>query len=181
MIVLFAIGLYLGVLGVFFAIRMIDQDFDRIQWRFSFDQTNPVLLAKTTEMLKGYPMESMAPYIAQQDPQVAAFLIAIGKKESAWGKRAPKLNGRDCYNYWGFRQKRARMGSGGHTCFDSPSEAVKVVSDRIEDLIKKKYDTPREMIVWKCGFSCSGHSSTSVQKWIQDVDYYYNMVYREEL
>ncbi len=178
-IVALSLALYGGVFGVIMLINMINQDFDRANHQIiSFDRTNPVVLAQTTKMLQGYPMEAMAPYIAQQDPQVAAFLVAIAKKESAWGKRAPKLNGEDCFNYWGFRQKRERMGSGGHTCFDSPREAVAVVSDRIEDLIKKKYDTPQEMVVWKCGYTCQGHSNTSVAKWIQDVDYYYNMMYQ---
>lgn len=179
MIVVLSLALYGGVFGVIVLVNMINQDLDRINsQKISFDRTNPVILAQTTKMLKGYPMEAMAPYIAQQDPQVAAFLVAIAKKESAWGKRSPKLNGEDCFNYWGFRQKRDRMGSGGHTCFDSPREAVSIVSERIEDLIKKKYDTPQEMIVWKCGYTCQGHSDTSVAKWIQDVDYYYNLMYQ---
>ena len=28
--------------------------------------------------------------------------------------------------------------------------------------------------MWKCGFSCEGHGRESVQKWIADVDAYYN-------
>jgi hypothetical protein len=36
------------------------------------------------------------------------------------------------------------------------------------------YVTPAKLIVWKCGFSCEGHSRESVQKWIADVDAYYS-------
>lgn len=129
--------------------------------------------------LYGYPMAQMVPYLAKKDPQVAAFLVAIAKKESAWGKRAPVLNGNDCYNYWGFRQERARMGSGGHTCFDSPQDAVNTVAARIQDLIDKKYNTPQKMVVvWKCGYSCQGHTDASVAKWVSDVSYHYNRTYR---
>lgn len=129
--------------------------------------------------LYGYPMEQMVPYLAQQDPRVAAFLVAIAKKESAWGKRAPVLNGEDCYNYWGFRQARDRMGTGGHTCFDDPRDAVVTVGARVADLIDKQYDTPQKMVViWKCGSSCRGHTAASVNKWVSDVEYHYDRVYR---
>ena len=174
-----AVGVYAGVFVLDTIMDRIGREFDLIDLqKISFNRTDPQILQKTTDMLNGYPMIVMAPYIAQEDPQVAAFLVAIAKKESAWGKRSPKLGGKDCYNYWGFRQKRDRMGTGGHTCFDTPKEAVKVVADRIEDLIDKKYDTPQKMVVWKCGFSCQGHSTESVNKWIQDVDYYYDMMYQ---
>lgn len=179
-IVALSFFMYGCVFGVIVTIHTINERLDQInRQQIIFNQPNPYILQKSTDMMRGYPMEAMAPYIAQEDPQVAAFLIAIAKKESAWGKRAPKLHGQDCYNYWGFRQKRVRMGSGGHTCFDSPREAVRVVSARIEDLIDKKYDTPQKMIVWKCGFSCQDHSSMSIAKWVQDVDYYYDMMYQE--
>lgn len=177
MIVMFAVAVYIAAGSSFVIVDVVMREFDRIgRNKISFDRTDPEILQKTSEILAGYPMATMAPYIAQEDPQVAAFLVAIAKKESAWGKRSPKLNGKDCYNYWGFRQARERMGTGGHTCFDSPREAVKIVADRIEDLIAKKYDTPQKMVVWKCGYSCYGHSGDSVRKWIQDVDYYYNMM-----
>ncbi|MFC1623367.1 hypothetical protein ACFL2R_01510 [Patescibacteria group bacterium] len=132
-------------------------------------------------MVKGYPIEKMVPYIMEQDRVVAAFLVGIGKKESNWGKRAPVLNGEDCYNYWGYRGKRERMGSGGHTCFDSPEDAVKTVAKRIDWLVKNKdLDTPEEMIIWKCGSSCAGHSPYSVRKWISDVDLYFSKLNRPE-
>ncbi|MDD5652452.1 MAG: hypothetical protein PHX98_03605 [Candidatus Moranbacteria bacterium] len=68
------------------------------------------------------------------------------------------------------------MGSGGHTCFDSPKDAVRSIARRIEDLRNKNINTPEEMIVWKCGYSCESHSPQSVQKWINDVKFYYNKI-----
>ena len=126
-------------------------------------------------MLKGYPIEQMTPYITKQDPRVAAYLVAIAKKESAWGEHHPVLNGQDCYNYWGFRLKTDRMGSGGHTCFDSPQQAVETVASRINELItNENISTPNEMIVWKCGYACQNQPKTpDEQKWISDVSMYY--------
>lgn len=138
------------------------------------DGVDPILRGKVEELTQGYPIENMSRYIAQEDEDVAAFLVAIAKKESNWGKRTPKLNGQECYNYWGFRQKRDRMGSGGHTCFDNPKDAVRSVAERIKDLMNKDVDTPEKMVVWKCGYSCDSHNSQSVQKWISDVKLYYN-------
>ncbi len=134
---------------------------------------------KVRELTKGYPIEEMAPEIAKQDSQVAAFLVAIAKKESNWGKRTPKYKGKECYNYWGFRRKRLLMGSSGHTCFDSPEEAVRTVADRIEDLVAKGIDTPREMVLWKCG-RCNGPASVGAGKWIADVQLYYNRMMGEK-
>ncbi len=172
-LIFFAIVFNIFVFFVFFAIHAINNQLDILsEKRILFNQPNPTILADTQELMKGYPMEDLAPEIAKQDRQVAAFLIAIAKKESAWGKHTPKLHGKECYNYWGFRQKRARMGSGGHTCFDSPEEAVRVVSRRLHRLIKKGYDTPQKMVIWKCG-DCTGPARAGAQKWIQDVDFYY--------
>lgn len=137
---------------------------------------NPALEKKIKELTDGYPIERMTRYIAVEDKEVAAFIISIAKKESNWGKRTPKLNGEECYNYWGFRQKRERMGSGGHTCFDSPKDAVKAVSSRVKDLIEKGVNTPEKMVVWKCGYNCESHNQQSVQKWINDVKLYYNKI-----
>jgi hypothetical protein len=128
---------------------------------------------KIKNLTKGYPIEEMASEIAKQDDEVAAFLVAIAKKESNWGKRTPKYKGKECYNYWGFRRKRLLMGSGGHTCFDNPKDAVDTVADRIEDLIAKGIDTPREMVIWKCG-RCTGPAANGAGKWIADIRYYYN-------
>jgi hypothetical protein len=124
----------------------------------------------------------MSEEIARHDRRVAAFVIAIAKKESNWGKRVPTLDGKNCYNYWGFREQRERMGTGGHTCFDNPRDAVRSVSERIETLMYE-YDrnTPQDMIVWKCGYSCDGHSEASVKKWIRDVDYYFRQLKTERV
>lgn len=135
---------------------------------------NKFLAEKIETLTAGYPIEKMTRYLSRENKEVAAFMVAIAKKESNWGKRTPKYHGRECYNYWGFRAKRAKMGTGGHTCFDSPKDAVGTVSRRIEDLLSKGVNTPQKMVVWKCGYSCGGHSSQSVQKWISDVSYYYN-------
>jgi len=128
---------------------------------------------KVKTLVKGTPIEVMSPYIAKKDKQVAAFLIGIARKESNWGKRKPVLNGQDCFNYWGYRGKSKTLGSGGHTCFANPEEAVNVVAKRIEQIIKNNQaKSARNMIVWKCGYSCAAHNPQSVDKWIKDVDMY---------
>lgn len=135
-----------------------------------------VLEKKIREMVVGYPIEDMVPFIMKKDPMVASFLIAIAKKESAWGKRVPLMKSHDCFNYWGYRGKRRFMGTGGHTCFNSPEDAVNTVSRRIEKLIfTEKVDTPAEMmVVWKCGYDCSAHAKADTKKWIQDVELYFH-------
>lgn len=125
------------------------------------------------KIVDGSPMKKMTPLLAQLDKRVAAFMVAIAKKESNLGRRVPVLNGEDCYNYWGYRGIRDRMGSGGHTCFDNPKDAVETVSKRISELVQADIDTPEEMVIWKCGSSCEGHSDYSVEKWISDVEMYY--------
>ncbi|QQS61645.1 MAG: hypothetical protein IPN70_01810 [Candidatus Moraniibacteriota bacterium] len=130
------------------------------------------------DMVKGYPIEQMLPYIFEQDDIIAAYLIAIAKKESNWGKRVPVLEGEDCFNYWGYRSVRERMGTGGHTCFDSPKEAIDIVGKRISWFVyNQKRETPEDLIIWKCGSSCAAHDPYSVKKWIQDVDLYFSKIY----
>lgn len=132
---------------------------------------------KIRELVKGYPIEDMLPYILEQDRIVAAFLIGIAKKESNWGKRIPVLAGQDCFNYWGYRGIRRLMGSGGHTCFNSRQDAVNTVAVRLEKLIhSENLNTPAKLVVWKCGYSCDGHSRESVRKWISDVDLYFSQL-----
>jgi hypothetical protein len=128
---------------------------------------------RAKELVKGYPIAEMMPYIIEKDPKVAAFYIAIAKKESNWGKRVPVLNGKDCYNYVGYRGKSEKKGSGGHTCFKNRKEAVDVVSKRIKDLIEiYDRDTAKEMVVWKCGSSCAATGGqAAANKWIDDVDH----------
>ena len=36
---------------------------------------------KIKQMVEGYPIEEMVPYILKQDPKTAAFLVAIAKKK----------------------------------------------------------------------------------------------------
>lgn len=125
-------------------------------------------------LVKGHPIEGMIPYIVERDKKTAAYLIGIAKKESNWGKRKPVLNGEDCYNYWGFRAKRERMGSGGHTCFDTPKEAVDVISKRIDQIIERNdVESAEDMLVWKCGSDCSvTGGQAAADKWAVDVDMY---------
>lgn len=127
-----------------------------------------------TALVKGHPIEAMVPYIAERDRETAAYVIGIAKKESNWGKRSPVLDGEDCYNYWGFRAKRERMGSGGHTCFDSPREAVDAISTRIDQIMERNdVESAKDMIVWKCGSNCSATGGqAAADKWISDVDIY---------
>ena len=130
-----------------------------------------------TEMVKGYPIEAMIPYIAKQDRIVAAFIIGIAKKESNWGKRVPVLDGQDCYNYWGYRGQRKLMGTGGHTCFNSRKDAVDTVAKRIKELIAQNLDTPSDMVVWKCGSSCAATGGeAAAKKWISDVNKYFQQI-----
>jgi hypothetical protein len=128
------------------------------------------------KLVSGYPINQMAPFIAKKDGKVAAYLVAIAKKESNWGKFTPKKNGKECYNYWGFRGSYNSTES-GYSCFDSPAQAVNMVGKRIGNLVAQNIDTPREMVVWKCGRSCSSHSSRDASKWVRDVDFYYKKLY----
>ncbi|MCX6765802.1 MAG: hypothetical protein NT136_02485 [Candidatus Moranbacteria bacterium] len=126
------------------------------------------------KMVKGYPIEKMIPYIVKKDRIVAAFLIGIARKESSWGVHVPLLAGQDCYNYWGYREQRRLMGTGGHTCFNSPKDAVDTVAKRLEWLIKnKKLNTPTKMVIWKCGSACDKDDVAAVRKWISDVSMYF--------
>lgn len=135
---------------------------------------NTPLAKEAKKMVNGYPIEKMLPYILQQDPEVAKYLIAIAKQESQWGKRVPKLDGKDCYNYWGYRAQRARMGTGGHTCFDSPQDAVETVGKRLHTLIyQNQRTTAKKLIVWKCGSTCEGHAADGVNRWIDVVSAYH--------
>lgn len=143
------------------------------------EEKNKSLEELAYETVDGYPIEKMLPYILEQDPEVAKYLIAIAKQESQWGKRVPVLNGQDCYNYWGYRGQRKLMGTGGHTCFNSREDAVRTVGKRLHTLI---YDNDRKtaskLIVWKCGSTCDGHSQEGVDRWINVVKSYYDKLSR---
>jgi len=127
---------------------------------------------KIREILSGYPMEKMIEAIGKKDKETAAFLVAIAKKESDWGKHAPSKSGRDCYNYWGY--KGGYNPVQGYSCFDSPEQAVEVVGGRIDTLTDKGLNTPERMVVWKCGSSCSWDRPEAVASWIGAVRTYWS-------
>lgn len=129
------------------------------------------------KLASGHPIEPMIQYIVKRDKKVASYVLAIAKKESNLGVHSPKKDGKECFNYWGYRGEYNKTDS-GYSCFDSRRQAVAVVSDRIEDLIEKEYDTPREMAVWKCGYNCSWDDPANVDKWVDDVGYYYEKIYQ---
>lgn len=130
------------------------------------------------EMTAGYPIERMAPAIAQYDRGVAALIVGIAKKESDWGKHVPlDESGADCFNYWGYKGAGTRGVAMGHGCFGSPEEAVTAVGDRLTELVAlRQTSEPANMIIWKCGSSCKGHTDVSVKKWISDVSFYYDRI-----
>jgi hypothetical protein len=131
---------------------------------------------KIKKVTKGYPIEEMAPYISRKKKRTASFLVAIAKKESNWGRHAPKKNGRECFNYWGYRGSENPTAS-GYSCFDSPQHAVNVVGRRINKLVSQKVDTPKEMILWKCGSLSCARKNRGAAKWIWDVEKYYQKIY----
>lgn len=138
------------------------------------DEKKKELEKKIREVVAGHPIENMLPYILEQDYNVAIYMIAIAKQESNWGDRVPVLNGKDCYNYWGYRENRDLMGSAGHTCFNSRKDAVETVGRRLDDLLYKyNRQTANKLIIWKCGYSCVGHNQEGVNNWINTVDKYY--------
>lgn len=140
-------------------------------------ERNVELERKIRNLTDGFPIAGMANQISQKDERTAAFLIAIAKKESNWGLRVPVLNGQDCFNYWGYRGIRERMGSEGHTCFDSRRDAVNTISKRLAFLIQEnEIDTPEKLVIWKCGQNCENQDREAVNKWIEDVSFYYDKV-----
>jgi len=119
--------------------------------------------------LKGRPMEDMAPYIAKQPRTVAAFIVGIAMKESKFGVYAPHdANGNDCHNYWGYRGPENTTAS-GYSCFNTPEAAITAVGRRIARLVDQGASNPSEMVVWKCGASCSWDNPANVRSWIADV------------
>lgn len=120
------------------------------------------------------PISAMVPFIAKRDKPVAAFLVAIAKKESDWGKHTPKKAGKECFNFWGYRGGENPTQS-GYSCFDSPEHAVKIVGNRIEKLVNQKINTPDKMVVWKCGRDCeAAGGQAAANKWVSDVAHIYN-------
>jgi hypothetical protein len=139
---------------------------------------NGTMEKELKNMVKGYPIEKMIPYIVEKDKKVAAFLVGIAKKESNWGKISPELKGQDCFNYWGYKSINGEDSSGAYACFDNPKEAVDIVGKRMETFINKKNLTdPGKMVTaWKCGYDCSWDDPGAVRKWVSDVKMYYDEV-----
>ncbi|MFA7209705.1 MAG: hypothetical protein WC120_05525 [Parcubacteria group bacterium] len=142
--------------------------------KYSLDQ---FIVKKNIEKLVGdRPMDGMVSEIATRDARTASYLVAIAKHESNLGKFSPKKDGRDCFNYWGFRGTYNKTAS-GYSCFDSPQQAVAVVGNRIQGLIENEnIATPEQMLVWKCGGSCAGHDPADVKMWRENVGYYFNKI-----
>lgn len=130
------------------------------------------------DLTAGHPIEAMAGAIAGYDREVAALIVGIAKKESNWGKHVPlDAEGKDCFNYWGWKGAGARGTAMGHGCFGSREEAVKAVGDRLVKLVElRQTSEPKNLTVWKCGSSCATHSPESVRKWVSDVDMYYRKI-----
>jgi hypothetical protein len=145
------------------------------QEKFSLPEIPNYREMKLKKIVAGTSLEAMAAEISRFDIKTSAFLVAIAKKESNWGKYAPRKNGKNCYNYWGYRGNENPTLS-GYSCFDSPDQAVSVVGTRVEELVSQGADTPREIVVWKCGSSCAGFSPESVEKWISDVNFYFQKI-----
>ncbi len=172
------ITLLVFVAGMVFFVNIINRQIQELdQLAGDSSENNIKLKTRIKSMTEGYPINEMTNYIARKDEKLAAYLIAIAKKESDWGKRVPVLDGKNCYNYWGYRGIRQRMGSGGHTCFNSPKDAIDTVSRRLAYFVfKKNMETPRDMVVWKCGGNCDLSVDSSAKKWVQDVSWYYQKV-----
>ena len=129
------------------------------------------------QILEGSPMESFGGLLMRYAPNTRALAVGIAKQESNWGQYAPHKAGRDCYNYWGYKGM-GKNGSvaGGYACFETPGESVATVVGRIDSLVARGLNTPRKMLVWKCGASCATHSSESVERWVGVVDGYYRQL-----
>lgn len=130
-------------------------------------------LAVMEKFVSGYPIEKMLPYISKRRPETAAFLVAIAKKESNWGKRSPRSGKGDCFNYWGFKDHRFPFAA-GHSCFPSREVAIETVGNRIDKLVANGRNTPAKLSIWKCGSACS--KDGNVGKWIGDVNMYYQPI-----
>lgn len=143
-----------------------------------FPKSNVQLGMVIQNLVAGYPLEAMTAAISQYDPAIAGLIVGIAKKESDWGKRVPRdVNGDDCFNYWGYKGAGSRGTAMGHGCFGSKEEAVTAIGERLKTLVALRQGSePKNMIVWKCGSSCSGHSDASVRKWIADVSLYYDRI-----
>lgn len=136
------------------------------------------LTGQIKEMVAGFPIEAMTAAIGEYDREIAGLIVGIGKKESNWGKRTPKLLGEECFNYWGYRGAGDRgLTPDGYGCFETPEAAVHAIGNRLIELRElRSSGTPERMVIWKCGSSCATHSPESVRKWIADVNLYYREI-----
>lgn len=167
---------FLAVLALVFA----GMCFDKIRFDINTPAAPTAEVEKTVspretqikKMVAYSPIREMAPFIAKKNKKVAAYLVAIAKKESNWGVYSPKKDGEECYNYWGYRGPENTTES-GYSCFESPAQAVNIVGNRLADLIEKKIRTPRDMVVWKCGRNRADQRTASAAKWVRDVNLYY--------
>lgn len=125
------------------------------------------------KMVAGTPIAQMLPYIKNRRPETAAFLVSIAKKESNWGKISPRTSNSDCFNYWGFKDRRFKFVA-GHSCFPSAQVAVETVGNRIDKLVDNGRNTPQELVIWKCGSACG--SDKNAAKWISDVNLYFRPI-----
>jgi hypothetical protein len=137
--------------------------------------------AELRAIVSGYPIEAMVPVIAEYDRDIAGLIVGIAKKESNWGKRVPRTTGgEDCFNYWGYKGAGARGIAMGHGCFGESAEAVHAIGGRLQQLTALRHTSePANLVIWKCGSSCAGHSPESVRKWISDVDLYFRAIARK--
>ena len=175
-----ALGLGLALLLIGNA-QDIETQYEVISYTTPVTTGNRALQKRVETLVTGFPIERMASFISDEKEETAAFIVGIAKKESNWGRRVPKKDGKDCFNYWGYRGKSDNVTWDGYTCFDSPKEAIRTVGKRIDTLVTQySLDTPREMVVWKCGYDCSGHNAISVEKWITDVEYYYGKIKKHD-
>jgi len=143
-----------------------------------FQPASDVLVDELDSMVEGFPIAAMTKAIAQYDREIAGLIVGIGKKESNWGKRTPKLEGVECFNFWGYRGAGTNgFTPDGYGCWNTPEEAVKTIGDRLVKLREVRLSAePARMVVWKCGSTCAGHSDESVRKWIADVSIYYREI-----
>ncbi|MFH0969251.1 MAG: hypothetical protein V1804_01965 [Patescibacteria group bacterium] len=149
---------------------------DRIELKNEESLSKERIKQQLYQLVGGTPIKDMIPAIMKLDYKTGAFIIGIAKKESDWGRHAPSLSGKTCFNYWGYKGQGSRGTSMGYACFGNLEEAVEIVGKRIETLVSKNIDNPKEFVVWKCGSSCAGHDPQGVQKWISDVGLYYGKV-----
>ncbi len=158
------------------ALRLKQEEVGKMKEEF---QPEDEMLAKELELIvTGFPIDAMIKAIAGYDREIAGLIVGIGKKESNWGKRTPKLEGVECFNFWGYRGAGTKgFTPDGYGCWSTPEEAVKTIGDRLVKLREVRLSAePARMIVWKCGSTCASHSDESVRKWIADVDIYYRKI-----